>query len=106
MQEIKRIGVWSTAKMFLLFGILLGLLMGIYSSLVIPGLIQADPTLAAQFGNQFSSGFSWVLFFTVFITYALLFFITGILGALVYNLFAKLIGGIKVNLVEAVKKKK
>jgi len=105
MQEIKRIGVWSTAKILLLFGVLFGLLMGIYSSLVLPQLIQADPTLAAQFGSQFTTGFSWAIFFTVLITYALLLFLSGIIGALIYNLFAKLVGGIKVDLIEAKKKK-
>ncbi len=98
MQEIKKIGVWSTAKIFLLFGILFGLLMGIYSSLVIPAVINNNPDLAAQLGSQIPAGFSIKIFITVLIIYTIIMFLSGIIGALLYNGFAKIVGGIKIEL--------
>jgi hypothetical protein len=32
-------------------------------------------------------------------------FLSGIIGALIYNLFAKIVGGVRIDLVEARKKK-
>lgn len=104
MQEIKRISVWSVAKVTLLFGLLFGLLMGLYASLVLPKVLEANPDLAAQMGVVSTSS-SAVVFVTVLITYTILMFISGLVGALLYNLFAKWVGGIKINLTESGKKK-
>ena len=91
MQEIKKIGILSTAKIFALFGVVLGLvqviLMAIFSRV-------ATAELAAMMGT--AASFSWSSVITVPLFGLIVYFIAGAVGAALYNLFAKWIGGIAI----------
>jgi len=90
MQEVKRIGVMSAAKILGLFGILIGLVGGIAIA-ILSNYAAVGEELPVMF-------FGWqsIIIFPVF--YAVVYFIAGALGALIYNLLAKMIGGIKIDL--------
>ena len=90
MQEVKRIGVMSVAKISALFGIFLGLVMGIL--FVIASKYAATSGLPEiPIG---STGWSSLIVLPIF--YGIVYFISGVVGAGVYNLFAKWVGGIKL----------
>lgn len=97
MQEVKKVGIWSVAKISLLFGVLFGILYGLYAAFILPSIVAANPELAAQFGTM-QSGSGLMIFFIVLIYMAVVSFIVGIISALLYNLFAKLVGGVKIEL--------
>lgn len=102
MQEIKRIGIMSTAKIALLFGVLMGLVFGIIIALLTNYLpAEALGQLPTAYSSM--SGISAIVAFPAF--YGIAYFIGGIIGALIYNLFAGWVGGIKIELAEAKKKK-
>ena len=98
MQEVKRLNVLSVAKITALFGIFFGLVAGILFAIVSKLSAGAMPAeLAAMpFGMQ--------SIFILPIFYGIIYFLGGIVGAAVYNLFAKWIGGIKIDLSKEGKK--
>lgn len=95
MQEIKKIGVMSVAKIALLFGVLIGLVMGVLMA-IITNYLPAEALSLIPASYTSMSG--WTALIITPITYGVIYFISGILGALIYNLFASWIGGIKVEL--------
>jgi hypothetical protein len=99
MQEIKKLGVLSTAKITLLFGVLFGLVAGLT-------VATASATLPAEaipagFGEYI---YGWYAVIILPILYGIGYFISGLLGAVFYNLFVKWVGGIKVDFGTAKKK--
>jgi len=108
-REIKKIKVWSVGKVFLIIGLIMGLLQGITYSLQAQQLMIANPEIAtmsfadvsAAGNTQAMLGF-WViklgywLVLIMPITLAVLYFLGAMLGALIYNLVARWMGGIKV----------
>ncbi|MAG50087.1 hypothetical protein CL621_00410 [archaeon] len=98
MQEVKRLNVLSVAKITALFGIFFGLVAGILFAIVSKLSVEAMPAeLAAMpFGMQ--------SIFILPIFYGITYFLGGIVGAAIYNLFAKWIGGIKIDLSKEGKK--
>ena len=92
MQEIKRINVLSAAKITALFGIFIGLVFGILFALVSRLAVGAAmPELAGL-------NFGWSSLIVLPVFYGIAYFISGLIGAAVYNLFAGWIGGIKIDL--------
>ena len=93
MYEIKKIGTLSFSKPCMIMGLILGIITGvflaIFSNLLIidlPMLKNLDKTL-------------WILTFTLFPIIGIITgFITGIIIALIYNISAKVLGGIKIDL--------
>ncbi|MBT3940605.1 hypothetical protein HOD83_00525 [Candidatus Woesearchaeota archaeon] len=87
--EFKKIDVMSLAKIFSLFGIILGFVAGIgiafISNVSIPNM--AFP-LPAKFGVAAIVAFP--------IMYGIMYFICGAITALIYNVLAVKIGGIQV----------
>ena len=89
---VKRIGVWSYARMATIIMALFGLINGIYTAI-----------LLASFGVNSKGMFdpltlslgplAIILFPIIF---AILGFIGGIIGAWLYNLIAKWVGGVKI----------
>ncbi len=104
MQEIKKLNILSVAKISAIFGLVLGIIAGIYTSLIIPAMLSADPTLAEQ--ANIPGNFYLYTLVLVPIIYIIICFLSGLIGAALYNLFAKWIGGIKIELTEAKSKKK
>jgi len=105
MQEIKRLGILSVAKISALFGVLLGLFTGIMIALaasLAPEAISANAELAAAAGLGTNSGLLSILLgpwaIVIFpIYYGVLYFVVGIIGTVIYNLFARLVGGVSVD---------
>lgn len=104
--ELKKIKVWSLAKLSLIFGIIGGVLVSILFAILkrlVAGKMPSDlllqnPTLSyiAEF-NLKSAGM-------LFVEYAFLGLLWGVVIALLYNLIAKYFGGVKLEFAEAKKK--
>ncbi len=102
MQELKKIGVLSAAKISTMFGLVAGLLMTLYLW-ALYNLTPADvlTAMGIQSGSLTLAAAAVVILLQVAI-----YFLVGVIGALIYNGFAKLVGGVKFNLVEVAHKKK
>jgi hypothetical protein len=103
--RINKLGVLSVGKiygvMMFVIGLLIGLVYGFFIivySLFGAGIVGGDAALAIG-GAGVVGGIIAMIFFPVF--YGILGFICGIIGALLYNLFAKLVGGVEIE-VESV----
>lgn len=103
MQEIKKFNVLSVLKVSTCFGVLMGIIAGIYMAFVFPSIIAANPALADA-GINGSTTTGAILIGAIF--QAVMIIVVCTLGALFYNLFATWVGGIKVECVEAHTKKK
>ena len=88
--EFRRIDVMSLAKIASLLGVIVGLIAGIglafISSASIPGM--------EQFMIPASFGMASIVFMPIL--YGIIYFISGALTAIIYNVLAGKIGGIKV----------
>jgi hypothetical protein len=102
MQEIKKISVLSVFKITFLIGIISGALMALYAYFALPMIIAADPSMALQFP---SSGFAAIAT-SAFLSQVILVPVVSVICVLLYNLFAKMVGGIKVDCIETSNKKK
>ena len=92
MQTIKKLDVWSVGKIMALFGVVMGLLLGILMA-TLSGIAPADLPAEAS-----SLLVGWKSLITMPIFYAIMYFVVGILTAFVYNLLARWVGGIKIEL--------
>lgn len=97
MQELKRIGILSVAKLYALIGIILGLVGGI----VIAILSAVAPEAISQITSLLPA-YNYVLGYQAIIVLPIITgiknFIVGIVGAWLYNVVAGWIGGVKVTL--------
>lgn len=93
MHIIKSVGVMSVAKIMGLVEACLGLLFAPFFLLI--GLLSS---IGSQHSNPFTGmfGIVFALFMPVF--YGIIGFITGAIGALLYNLFARLVGGFELEM--------
>ena len=98
MQEIKKINVLSVLKVSALFGVLMGIIVGIYMALIFPSIIVANPTLA-EAGVSSSATMGAILVGAI--VQAVMVIVMATLGVLLYNLFASWVGGIKVECLDA-----
>jgi hypothetical protein len=119
MKEIRKIKVMSLAKVLMLFGALFGLMQGIlmgqlsvqYANEGITltlseavGYIAASPATGI---TPLFIAFGWWSILVAPIILGIGYFISGIILAWLYNMFAKFIGGIKIDIEDKdVKKKK
>jgi hypothetical protein len=91
---LKRVGVLSLAKIetiiAAIFGLLLGIFYGIFSSFL--------NSTASTTNNSFVFGWWGVIIFPVL--YGLIGFIAGAIGALLYNLISKWVGGVELDLIK------
>lgn len=103
MKELKKIGVLSVGRVFGVFGLIVSAL-----QMIVLKIISINPTFASQYGinaTQFTFGFVALTIFSATVAY----FISGLVVALIYNLVAKRLGGIELDLDVAkkvIKKKK
>jgi hypothetical protein len=100
--ELKKIGILSAGKIAGLFGIIYGLIMGIFYSFV----YSKSSTLAAL-GQQIPAvittlGYASIIVMPIILGVA--YFVAGIVGALIYNLLARWVGGVKLEFKEEKKK--
>ena len=88
--EVKKVGVFSIAKFFALFGILTGLVLGLISTFV----FFRFPQISNYMGTYSWIGtYQMILFPLIF---GLSWFVLGAITILLYNLFARILGGIKL----------
>ena len=95
--EITRIGVLSSAKIFAGIYFAIGLIIGVLSAcfgLVIFGGVMADEPEIATIGGAFY--LAGLCFFPI--TYGIIGFIAGAIVAVFYNIVAKYLGGIELDL--------
>lgn len=103
MEKIKRIGVFSFAQFQMLLGCLIGLVLGIlysFGGLIIDILVSCD-ILSATSMETPGLSYGTVLAFGALIGMPAIFAVVGlflgILEAILYNLFARWFGGIKLD---------
>ena len=93
MVVIKKIGILSLAKLetilMAIFGLLLGIFYAILAAVIGTGETLTDITLI-QFG--------WLSIIIFPVIYAILGFVTGIIGGWLYNVIAGWVGGIELEL--------
>ncbi len=89
--KLKRIGIWSAARiqaiLMAFFGLILGLFYALYNQFVGP--------LPTSTGAQ---SMGWMAIIVVPIFYGIIGLVIGVVGALAYNLLARWIGGIEIEL--------
>lgn len=95
MQEVKRVKILSVAKISLLTGVLFGLIIGILVA-VASSMTSADQLSSAGIPS-FLSGPLAIIALPIF--YGIMYFVVGIISAAIYNLFAKMVGGVQIDLV-------
>ena len=102
---IRRFNVFSVAKIQGFLGFVIGLLIGVIYGLVFMIFGAAISSLAPQGDSQAMGGvgvivIGLVIMIAVPIFYGILAFIGGAIGALVYNLAAGVVGGLRFELEE------
>ena len=100
---IRRFNVFSVAKIQGFLGFVIGLLIGVVYGLVFMIFGAAISSLAPQGDSQAMGGvgaivIGLVIMIAVPILYSIIGFIGGAIGALVYNLAAGVVGGLKFEL--------
>ncbi len=95
MQQVKKLGVLSVAKIAALFGLLMGIV-GVILALIFQTIVPAQ--LLESYG--FVGSITWKTAISIPLAYLVMWFIAGLIGSAFYNLFAKWIGGIRVDLGE------
>ena len=102
-KEVKKVGIYSIAKIIALFGIIMGFVYGIQSGLAsvatpltfaeATSYVEQDVSIAF---TVYSIALGWWMLIIAPVLYALVYFISGLITGLLYNLFAKFIGGVKI----------
>jgi len=100
---IKRFGVWSVAKinavLWFIFGLIIGVIYGLFFILFGAAMSSLAPERdAAAMGGISSVVTGLIIMVAMPIFYGVTGLIAGAIGALVYNLLAGVIGGIKFEL--------
>ena len=99
MQEIKKIGVFAIAKIAGIFGLIIGLFYSFLSKIV----VSIAPEVAVSYGI---GALPWASVVLMVVWVAVVYFLGGLVGAVLYNVFAKAIGGITIELAEKKQRKK
>jgi len=104
-REVKKIGIFSVAKVLALFGILFGIVYGVQVGLAANSspltfaeaatYAAQDPTVAI---TAYSIALGWWMVIIAPIVYAIVYYLVGLIGGLLYNWFARMVGGIKLYL--------
>ena len=108
-KEIRKLKVWSVGKVLLIIGLIMGLLQGISLGFAAQQTRIASPDVASMsFTDSQVAGNAQAMlglmliklgYWTILvmpILMAILYFLGGIILALIYNLVARFVGGIKV----------
>jgi len=108
-REVKKIKVWSAGKVFLVLGLIMGLLQGISLGFAAKQTLLTNPEVATMSltdsqvaGNAqamlglmlIKLGYWSILVMPVLM--AIMYFLGAMILALIYNLIAKYMGGIKI----------
>jgi hypothetical protein len=102
---VRRIGVLSAAKMYGIVGFVLGLVIGIPYGLI--AMVVGVSIFSTGRGSDAAAGGAGTIVIGLLIMilfpimYGILCFIMGLIGALIYNGAAKLVGGVQIELENA-----
>ena len=96
MQQVKKIGILATGKIAGLFGLLFGIVGALFVSIFSR---FAPEEVLALYG--LGAEMSWASTLYLPVMYGVLYFLIGMVGAVFYNLFAKWVGGISIELSKA-----
>lgn len=103
--RIRKLGILSVAKIYAAMMLVISLLISIpYGLFIIIFALSGATSIGGQNGIALGGGgvvFGLVLMIGIPIAYGVLGFIGGAIGALVYNLFAGLVGGIEIEVESA-----
>ena len=99
---IKRFGVFSVAKMYgllmFVFGLIIGVIYGLIFIIMGASMASIAPRDEATIGGLSTVAIGIVMMIGIPIFYGVLGFIGGIIGALIYNALAGVVGGVKFEL--------
>ena len=97
--RINKIDILSLAKIYGVMGVIIGLIIGIIYGLItivfgamIMGLGQREGFAAG--GGSIIFGILMMILFPII--YGIFAFVAGAIGAVIYNVFAKMVGGIEI----------
>lgn len=93
-QVLKKVGILSLGKISGLFGVIYGLVSGLLMAIIFS--MDNSTQVTAQFGILSSLG-PWAIIVMPILN-GILYFLTGIVVAFIYNLLANRVGGIELNL--------
>ena len=98
--RIKKLGVLSVAKMQGVMGLVIGLIIGVIYGLIIiaysllgASILKGNSSLAVGGGGVVVGIIAMI---AIPIIYGIIGFIGGAIGALLYNLFAGMVGGVEI----------
>lgn len=97
--RIKKLGIWSVAKMYGIMALIIGLLLGIPYGLIVIVFSLVGASIGGNEALAVGGGgvvMGIILMIGIPVGYAVMGIIGGALGALIYNLFAALAGGIEI----------
>jgi MFS family permease len=99
---IKRFGVFSVAKMYgllmFVFGLIIGVIYGLIFIIMGASMASIAPREQATFAGLGPIAVGIFMMIGIPIFYGVLGFIGGIIGALIYNALAGVVGGVKFEL--------
>lgn len=91
--EIRKYDVMSMAKMMGVMGVIMGFIIGVIIAVIAASLgAAASEVGVSTFG--FAAGLGVLAIIVVPIMYGIMLFVTGAIGAIIYNFIAEKIGGI------------
>ena len=92
--KVRSVGVWSLDRLYALFGVVVGLIIGIFVALyaMLTGYLFLQPI------GGFGAGIGILAVIVLPIVYGLSCLVMGAISALIYNALARLVGGLEINL--------
>ncbi|MBU7032969.1 MAG: hypothetical protein HXS53_10590 [Theionarchaea archaeon] len=99
MQEIKKVGVFSFAKIEAALGAIIGFIIGLISAVIGTTLFGFAETAGVVMPRWLGLLFGLAAIIILPILYAVIGFIAGIIIAFLYNVVARWIGGIEIELI-------
>jgi len=111
MVVLRKLGVWSVAKLEAIVFAIIGLIIGIFYAIMGAVVLSTVGAGAGQFGaTGFSAGgLAAMGFLAIIVTpiiYGIVGFVGGAVGAVLYNLVAGWVGGIEIEFQERASKAK
>lgn len=103
MHEFKKVGIWSFTKFSAVTGLIIGLLFGLLL-LILSLILGASSNSSALLGSIGGIGSlisnPWLLVIILPLVYGLFGLVGGAISGLLYNLVAKMVGGIRLEIIE------
>ena len=91
--EIKKLDVLSVAKIYAIIGAIIGFIAGLFIALV-GGFVGLAGGMAGLPGAGMAAGFGILAIIIAPIIYGIMGFVSGAIGAFIYNIVATKVGGI------------